>query len=76
LLVSLLFPVVGLSATGDVPGVTIGVVGVSDVHFEHGPAVTGFPAVHGIVAVASVPTDPGIPILEVRRYKQNMLCTG
>jgi hypothetical protein len=37
------------------------VVGVSAVNFEHvagGPAVTGFPAVEGILVVASVPADP------------------
>jgi hypothetical protein len=27
------------------------------------PAVTGFPAFEGVLAVASVPADPGIPIL-------------
>jgi hypothetical protein len=38
------------------------IVGVSAVNFEHvvagGPAVTGFPAVEGILVVASVPADP------------------
>jgi hypothetical protein len=28
-----------------------------------GPAVTGFPAVEGLLAVASVSADPGVPIL-------------
>ncbi len=28
-----------------------------------GPAISSFPAVEGILAVASVPADPGIPIL-------------
>jgi hypothetical protein len=45
----------------DVPGVTNGAVGVSAIPFEHGaggPAVTGFPAVDGVLAVASVPADP------------------
>ncbi len=27
-----------------------------------GPAFTGFPAVEGVLAVASVPVDPGVPI--------------
>jgi hypothetical protein len=27
-----------------------------------GPTVTGFPAVEGGLAVASVPADPGVPI--------------
>ncbi len=40
----------------DVPDVTNGVVGVCAVPFEHavasGPAVTGFPAVDGVLAVA------------------------
>jgi hypothetical protein len=54
----------------DVPDVTNGVVGVSAVPFEHavasGPAVTGFPAVDGVLAVAiSVPADPYVPILAV-----------
>jgi len=60
------FPVAGLSAIADVPGVTNGVVGVSAVPFEHavagGPAVTGFPAVEGVLVVASVPADPGVYI--------------
>jgi hypothetical protein len=61
------FPVAGLSAIADVPGVTNGVVGVSAVPFEHavagGPAVTVFPAVDGVLVVASVPANPGVPIL-------------
>ncbi len=28
-----------------------------------GPAVTGFPVVEGVLAIASVPADPGVPIL-------------
>ncbi len=55
------------SAIADVPGVTTGVVGVSAVPFEHavasGPAVTGFSAVDGVLAVASFPADPSVPIL-------------
>jgi hypothetical protein len=62
-----MFPVAGLSALPDVPGVTNGDVGVSAVPFEHavacGPAVTGFPDVDGALVVASVPADPGVPIL-------------
>jgi hypothetical protein len=61
------FPVAGLSAIADVPSVTGGVVGVSPVLFEHavagGPAVPSFPAVDGILAVASALADPGVPIL-------------
>ncbi len=61
------FPVAGLSAIADVPGVTNGVIGVSAVLFEHAvagsPAVTGFSAVEGVLANASVPADPGIHIL-------------
>ncbi len=61
------FLVAGLSAIADVPGVTNGVVGVSAVPFQHvvagGPAITGFPAVEGILVVASVPADPGVNIL-------------
>ena len=30
-----------------------------------GPAVTNFPAVDGVLAVASVPADPCVPILAV-----------
>ncbi len=41
--------------------VTNSVVGVSDVPFEH--AVAGFPAVDCVLAVASIPADPGVPIL-------------
>jgi hypothetical protein len=56
-----------MSAIADVPGVTNGVVGVSAVPFEHavvgGPAFTGFSAVDGVLAVASIPADPGVPIL-------------
>jgi hypothetical protein len=41
-------------------------VGISADPFEHaaagGPAVTGFPAVDGVLAVASFPADPGVPI--------------
>ena len=61
------FPVAGLSAIADVPGVTSGVVGISAVPFEHAvaggpsvagvPVVTGFSAVEGILAVACVPAD-------------------
>jgi hypothetical protein len=51
----------------DVSGVTNGVVGVSAVPFEHtvasGPAVTGFLAVDGVLAVASIHADPGVPIV-------------
>jgi hypothetical protein len=47
--------------------VTNGVVGVSAVPFEHAVAggldVTGFPAVDGVLAIASIPADPGVPIL-------------
>jgi hypothetical protein len=49
-------PVASLSAITDVPGVTNGVVSVSAVPFEHAvagdPAVTGFPAVDSVLAVA------------------------
>ncbi len=61
------FPVAGLSAIADVPGVINGVVGVSVVPFE--PAVAGgpccycLPASDGVLAVATVPADPGVPIL-------------
>ncbi len=62
------FPVAGLSAIADVPGVTNGVVRVPTVPFEHsiagGPTATGFPAVEGVLAVASVPADPGVHILD------------
>jgi hypothetical protein len=62
-----LFPVAGLSANADVPGVTNGVVGVSAVPFKHavagGPAVTGFPAVDGFLAFASVSAHLGVLIL-------------
>jgi hypothetical protein len=61
------FPVAGLSAIADVPGVANGVVGVPAVPFGHavagGPAVTSFPAVEGVLAVANVPADPGVYIL-------------
>ncbi len=64
------FPVAVLSAIADIPGVTKSVVGVSALHFEHavtgGPAVADFPAVpaaDGVLAVASTPADPGVPIL-------------
>jgi hypothetical protein len=64
---SLWFPGAGLSSIADVPGVTIGVVDVSGIPFEHvvagGPAVTGFPAVECVLAVASFPADPGVPNL-------------
>ncbi len=37
------------------------------VPFEHavagGPALTGFPVVGGVLAVASIPANPGVPIL-------------
>ncbi len=62
-----------VSAIADVPGVTNGVVGVSDVPFEHTvagcpvvngfPDVNGFSAVEGILAVANFPANPGVPIL-------------
>ena len=56
-----------LSAIADVPCVTNGVVDVSTVPFEHavagGPAATGFPAVEGVLAVASVPAQPSVHIL-------------
>jgi hypothetical protein len=55
-----------VSAIADVPGVTNG-VGSSAVPFEHagagGPAVTGFPAVEGVLAVARFPPNPDVPIL-------------
>jgi hypothetical protein len=47
----------------EVPGVTNGVVGVSAVPFKHN--VAGGPAVDGVLAVASVPADPYVPILAV-----------
>ncbi len=57
----------GLSAIAYVPGETNSVVGVSAVPFEDavagGPAVIGFSAVEGVLAVASVPADPGDHIL-------------
>jgi hypothetical protein len=47
--------------------ITNGVVGVPAVPFEHAVAggldVTGFPAVDGVLAVSSIPADPGVPIL-------------
>ena len=50
------------SAIAGIPGDAI----VSEVSFQlavaGGPAVIGFPAVDGIIAVASFPTDPGVPI--------------
>ncbi len=53
------FPVAVLSAIADVPGEANGVVGIPAV--EHvvagGPAVTSFPAVEGVLAVASVPVS-------------------
>ncbi len=62
-----MFPVIGLSAIADVPGVTNGVVGFSAVPFKHavagGPAVTGFLAVDGFLAVARIPAHLGVPIL-------------
>jgi hypothetical protein len=58
------FPVAGPSAIADFPGVTHGVIAVP---FEHAvaasPAVTVYPAVDSILAVASAPADPGVPIL-------------
>ncbi len=40
---------------------------VSEVPFKlavaGGPAVIGFPAVDGVLAAASIPADPGAPIL-------------
>ena len=54
-------PVAGLSAIAYLPGETNGVVGVSDVPFEDAvagdPAVIGFSAVEGVLAVASVPAS-------------------
>jgi hypothetical protein len=55
------FPLAGLSAVADVPGVTNGAVGVSAVPFEH--AVTGDSAVIGFSAVEGVLADPGVHIL-------------
>ncbi len=56
-----------VSAIADAPGVTNGVVGSSAVPFEHavagGRAVTGFPAVEGVLAVARVPPNPDVSIL-------------
>jgi hypothetical protein len=53
-----------VSAIADFPGVTHGVVAVPFEHAVAGsPAVTGFPAVDSILAVASAPPDPGVPIL-------------
>jgi hypothetical protein len=44
-----------------------GVASVSEVPFElavaGGPAVIGFPAVDDVLAVASIPAHPGVPIL-------------
>jgi hypothetical protein len=44
-----------------------GVIGTSAVTFEYavsgGTAVIGFPAVDSVLAVASFPADPGVPIL-------------
>jgi hypothetical protein len=60
-------PVAGLSAIADIPGVTKDVVGISAVPVEHavvgGTDITGFRAVDSVLAVASVPADPGVPIL-------------
>jgi hypothetical protein len=57
------FPVAGLPSIAGVPGV----VGVSAIPHNHpvsgGPTVTGFSDADGILVVASVPADPGIPIL-------------
>jgi hypothetical protein len=39
----------------------LGVVGVSAAASEH--AITGGSAVTGVLAVGSVPADPGVPIL-------------
>jgi hypothetical protein len=56
------------SAIVDILGVTNGFVDFSAVPFEKnsvagGRAVTGFPAVEGVLAVASVPADPSVHIL-------------
>jgi hypothetical protein len=46
---------------------TNGAVGVYSVPFAHdvagGPAVSGFPAVEDVFAVASIPAGPGVSIL-------------
>jgi hypothetical protein len=59
--------VTAVASIADVPGVTKTVVGISAVSFEHAvagcPDVTGFPAVDGVLAVASALADPGVPIL-------------
>jgi hypothetical protein len=45
----------------------LGVVGVSAAASEHaitgGSAVIGFPDVAGVLALGSIPADPGVPIL-------------
>ncbi len=55
--------VAGLPAIAGIPGVAR----VCEVHFElaiaGGPAVICFPAVDGILTVASIPADPRVPIL-------------
>ncbi len=55
------------SAIAEVSGVTNGVVDVSAVPFKKavagGPAVTGFSAVEGVLAVARIAADPGVYIL-------------
>jgi hypothetical protein len=35
----------------------------NELFLQGGPAVTGFPAVDGVLAVASFPDDPSVPIL-------------
>ncbi len=61
------FPVSYLSDIADIPCVTNGVVGAFAAPFKHAvagsPAVTGFPAVYDVLAVASAPADPDVPIL-------------
>ena len=60
---SLWVTVAGLPANAGIPGVT----SVSEVPFElavaGGPVVIGFPVVGGVLAVASIPADPGVPFL-------------
>ncbi len=66
------FLVVGLSVITDVPGVTNGVVGVSALPFEHavagGPAVTGFPAVDGVLALAETHYIIGLSTIAMGLY--------
>jgi len=69
------FPVVGVPAIADVPGG----VGVSAVPFEHavagGPVVTGFPAVDGVLSVASIPVDHGVTSLANGFTYRTLQCT-